>query len=174
MAGAALSAPIVQLFAQSPPPVPTTPVAPADASKVPGLASGPFSERSPFERPALSPLGVVSGSTNTPLQHLSGTITPSDLHFQRHHNGIAIIDPATYALTLHGLCNRPLRFSLDELKRFPSETHMYFVECAGNGRSAYRTPKPGMTPQDVDGMTSNAEWTGVRVSTLLGEVGVRA
>jgi sulfane dehydrogenase subunit SoxC len=53
-------------------------------------------------------------------------------------------------------------------------TRTYFVECSGNGRSAYRTPKPEMTPQDVDGMTSNAEWTGVLASTLLREVGPKA
>jgi len=145
---------------------------PADPTKVPGLPSGPLAERSPFEKPALAPLNVTTGATNTPHQNLFGTITPSDLHFQRHHNGIALIDPAKYSLTIHGLVARPLRFTLDELKRFPAETHTYFVECAGNGRSAYRAPKPEMTPQDVDGMTSNAEWTGVLVSTLLREAGV--
>jgi sulfane dehydrogenase subunit SoxC len=47
------------------------------------------------------------------------------------------------------------------------------VECAGNGRSAYRAPKREMTPQEVDGMTSNSEWTGVAVRTLLAEVGAK-
>jgi sulfane dehydrogenase subunit SoxC len=175
-AGAALSVPLAQILAQAPaiipPPAPVPPAIPLDASKVPGLPSGPLSDRSPFEKPALAPLNVSSGATNTPHQQLRGTITPSDLFFQRHHNGIALIDPAKYSLTIHGLVERPLTFSLDELKRFPSETHTYFVECAGNGRAAYRTPKPEMTPQDVDGMTSNAEWTGVLVSTLLREAGV--
>ena len=180
VAGAALSAPLVQLVAQTPaatPPVPP-PVAeitaPLDATKVPGLPSGPFSERSIFEKPTLAPLNVMSGATNTPLQHLRGTITPADLHFQRSHNGIAVIDPARYALVIHGLVDKPLSFSLEDLKRFPSTTRVCFVECAGNGRAAYRTPKPEMTPQDVDGMTSNSEWTGVLVSTLLREVGAKA
>ncbi|MEP6992180.1 MAG: sulfite dehydrogenase [bacterium] len=173
--GVVLAAPLARLAAQAPAPAtPTTIIAPLDPTKTPGLPSGPLGERSPFETPSLAPIGISTGSTNTPHQRLSGTITPSDLHFQRHHNGIAIIDPATYSMTLHGLVDRPLRFTLDDLKRFPAETHNYFVECAGNGRSAYRAPKPDMTPQDVDGLTSASEWTGVRVSTLLREAGVKS
>ena len=63
--------------------------------------------------------------------------------------------------------------TLEELKRFPAVTHTYFVECSGNGRAAYRAPKREMTPQDVDGLTSNSEWTGVTVATLLKEVGIQ-
>jgi sulfane dehydrogenase subunit SoxC len=176
--GVALAAPVTGLLAQaaSAPPSASVqaPAIPPDATKVPGLPSGPLGERSPFEKPALAPLGITTGATNTPHQNLRGTITPSDLHFQRHHNGIALIDPARYSLTIHGLVDRPLVFTLDELKRFPSETQTYFIECSGNGRAAYRTPKPEMTPQDVDGLTSNSEWTGVLVSTLLREVGAKA
>ena len=182
VAGAALTAPLVQLIAQAPaaaptPPVvlpPVAPTAPLDATKVPGLPSGPLSERSIFEKPALAPLNVMSGATNTPLQNLRGTITPADLHFQRSHNGIAVIDPARYSLVVHGMVDRPLSFSLEELRRFPSTTRVCFVECSGNGRAAYRTPKPEMTPQEVDGMTSNSEWTGVLVSTLMREAGARS
>ncbi|CAN5917161.1 sulfite dehydrogenase [soil metagenome] len=170
--GIALAAPITNLLAQAA--APAAPTIPLDATKVPGLPSGPLGERSPFEKPALAPLNVSTGATNTPHQRLRGTITPADLHFQRHHNGIALIDPAKYRLTVHGLVDRPLVFTLDDLKRFPSETHTYFIECSGNGRGAYRAPRPEMTPQDVDGLTSNSEWTGVRVSTLLRETGVRS
>ena len=154
-------------------PTPAPPVAPPDPSSTPGLPSGPLGGRSPFETPALTPVGVTTGASGSPLQSLAGTITPSDLHFQRHHNGIAVIDPTRYALTIHGLVDRPMVFSLEDLKRFPSVTRTCFIECSGNGRSAYRTPKPAMTPQDIDGLTSNSEWTGVRVATLLREVGVK-
>ena len=149
------------------------PVAPPDASMIPGVASGPLSTRSPFEMPALTPVGITTGSSLTPLQHISGTITPSDLHFQRHHNGIAVIDPQRYALTVHGLVDRPLVFSLEQLKRFPAVTRTCFVECSGNGRAAFRSPKREMTPQQVDGLTSNSEWTGVPVAALLKEAGVQ-
>ena len=173
--GIVLAAPLTKLLGQAVTSAPASPALaiPPDATKVPGLPSGALGDRSPFEKPTLAPLNVTTGATNTPHQRLSGTITPADLHFQRHHNGIALIDPAKYSLTIHGLIDRPLTFTLDDLRRFPAETHTYFIECSGNGRAAYRAAKPEMTPQDVDGLTSNSEWTGVLVSTLLRETGVR-
>ncbi len=172
--GAAVLGPSVSaLLAQTATPASPTPSAPPDATAVPGLPSGPLGERSPFEHPALAPTGVTTGSTYTPLQDLSGTITPADLHFQRHHNGIAIIDPARYELVVHGMVDKPVSFSLEDLRRFPAVSRVYFVECSGNGRAAYRAPKPAMTAQMVDGLTSNSEWTGVPVSALLREAGVR-
>ena len=71
------------------------------------------------------------------------------------------------------MVERPLTFDLEDLKRFPSVTRVHFIECAGNGRNAYRTPKPDMTPQQVDGLTSNTEWTGVPLSLLFREAGVK-
>jgi sulfane dehydrogenase subunit SoxC len=103
---------------------------------------------------------------------LSGTITPTDLHFERHHNGVAMIDPAGYRLLVHGLVDRPTVFTLEDLKRLPSVTRIHFLECSGNGRTAYRAPRQDLTPQLIDGLTSNAEWTGVRLTTLFAEVGV--
>ena len=72
-----------------------------------------------------------------------------------------------HTLLIHGMVDRPLEFTLADLKRYPAATRMAFIECAGNGRAAYRTPKPDMTPQQVDGMVSNSEWTGVLLSVLL-------
>lgn len=150
------------------------PAVPADPSAVPGIGSEALSPRSQFEHPSLAPTGVVTGSSLTPLQDLNGTITPSDLVFQRHHNGIPTIDPSKHTLSIHGLVDRPLSFTVAELQRFPAFTRTYFIECAGNGRAAYKTPKPDMTPQQVDGMTSNCEWTGVELKTLLRECGAQS
>src|SRR5262249_53895985 len=86
------------------------------------------------------------------------------------HAGVPAIDPAKHTLLIHGMADRPLEFTLADLERFPAVTRIHFVECAGNGRTAYRTPKPEMTPQQVDGMTSNSEWTGVPLALLLREV----
>ena len=147
---------------------------PADPTRVQGLPSEPYGTRSPFETAAqLTPTGVVSGSSWTPHQELLGTITPADLHFQRHHNGIPFIDPARFTLTLHGLVDKPLTFTMDELRRFPSVTRTYFIECSGNGGRGYNNPKPELSPQIIDGLTSNTEWTGVSVATLLRAVGVK-
>jgi sulfane dehydrogenase subunit SoxC len=150
------------------------PVAPGDPSAVPGAGSQALNARSPFEHPAQAPVNVTTGSSFTPLQDLSGTITPADLHFQRHHNGIPTIDPSRHTLTVHGLVDRPMTFTVDDLKRFPSVSRIHFLECSGNGRSAFKSPKPDMTAQQVDGLTSNSEWTGVELKTLLREVGAQS
>lgn len=149
-------------------------VAPQDPSTVPGSPSQSLGARSEFEQPALTPAGVTTGPAHAPLQSMTGTITPADLHFQRHHNGIPAIDPAKYRLIVHGMVERPLIFTLSELKRFPSVTRIYGIECSGNGRNAFRAPKPDMTPQQVDGLTSNSEWTGVPLALLLQEAGVQS
>ena len=147
--------------------------APQDPSIIPGGPTTPTSARSPFETPARTPTGVITGPAFTPIHELTGTITPSDLVFERHHAGVAIIDPKRYKLLVHGLVDRAMVFTLDDLKRFPSVSRIHFLECAGNGRNGYRSPKPELSPQTIDGLTSNGEWTGVPLATVLGEVGVR-
>ncbi len=153
---------------------PAAPVAPADPSKVPGAPTTAVGERSPFVTPKRTPVGDITGTSLTPLQDLTGSITPSDLHFVRIHAGVPTIDPEKHTLLIHGMVDRPLEFTLADLKRYPAATRMAFIECAGNGRAAYRTPKPDMTPQQVDGMVSNSEWTGVLLSALFNEVGVQS
>lgn len=149
------------------------PPVPPDPTRAPGAPTSAVGTRSPFVTAVRAPTGEITGTSYTPLQALTGTITPSDLHFERIHAGIPAIDPAKHTLVIHGLVDRPMTFTLADLKRFPSVTRIYFVECAGNGRSAYRTPKPDMTPQQVDGMIANSEWTGVPLSVLFREVGIK-
>jgi sulfane dehydrogenase subunit SoxC len=108
---------------------------------------------------------------------LSGTITPSDLHFEIHHAGIPQIDPAQHTLLIHGLVGHAKLFTLADIKRFPAVTRTHFIECAGNGEEAFRntsmgTPAPNLTPQRVAGLTSNSQWTGVPLRLLLEEAGV--
>jgi sulfane dehydrogenase subunit SoxC len=167
------SADAQQAATPAPGAAPPPPVVPADPTKVPGGPTTAVGSRSVFVNPTRAPVGEITGTTLTPLHALTGTITPSDLHFARIHAGIPTIDPEKHTLIIHGLVDRPMTFTVADLKRFPSVTRPHFVECAGNGRSAYRTPKPEMTPQQVDGMLSNSEWTGVPVSTLFREVGIK-
>jgi len=152
---------------------PPPPVAPDDPTKIPGTPTTAVGERSPFVTPKRAPVGEITGTSLTPLQDLAGTITPSDLHFTRIHAGVPTIDPAKHTLLIHGMVDRPIELTLADLKRYPSTTRMAFIECAGNGRAAYRTPKPTMTPQQVDGMISNSEWTGVQLSVIFDEIGVQ-
>jgi len=101
---------------------------------------------------------------------LHGAITPSDLHFERHHAGVALVDPEDYTLLIHGLVDRPLVFSLAELQRLPSVSRICFLECSGNMRTG---AGPESLAQHICGLTSQSEWTGVMLSTILNEVGVR-
>jgi sulfane dehydrogenase subunit SoxC len=120
----------------------------------------------------LGPGRAGTGVSRTPLHLMEGTITPGGLHFERHHNGVPDIDPSRHELFIHGMVKRPLAFSLDTLMRYPMETHIHFVECAGNS-GAYGAPQPvQITAGEMNGLISCSEWTGVRLSTLLGEAGV--
>ena len=159
-AGGALIANIGDADAQQKPTAPIPPpAAPVDPTKAPGGPTTAVGTRSSFVNPQRAPVGEITGTSYAPLQDLTGTITPSDLHFTRIHAGVPAIDPAKHTLLIHGLVDRPMEFTIADLKRFPAVTRTYFIECAGNGRTAYRTPKPQMTPQQVDGMFSTSEWT---------------
>ncbi len=139
-----------------------------DPTKVPGASASQLGVRSPFEQPQRKAFG--NALSFTPLQDLHGTITPADLHFERHHAGIPTIDPQRHELVIHGMVERPMKFSLSELKRFPATTRICFIECSGNLAMRAREKT---TPQSLAGLTSQSEWTGVRLSTLFREVGVR-
>jgi sulfane dehydrogenase subunit SoxC len=104
------------------------------------------------------------------LQDLDGTITPNGLFYERHHAGVPTIDPAQHRLMLHGLVDKPLIFTMDDIRRFPSESHIYFLECSGNPE--YKKPY-GKTASDLVGLVSCAEWTGVSLKLVLQEAGLQ-
>ncbi len=137
-----------------------------DTTRVPGAAASARGARSPHETVVRDArFGLAS---RTPLQDLHGTITPSDLHFERHHAGIPAVDPGDYQLLVHGMVERPTIFTLAELERFPATSRICFLECSGN----YPTNAgPETRPESVCGMTSTTEWTGVALATLFREVG---
>ncbi len=120
-------------------------------------------------RPSPDEFGLVFHLA-TPLQDSVGVITPSALHFSNTTRGAFIpdIDPAEHRLMIHGMVDRPLVFTMEELKRLPSVTRLHFIECAGN-----RSNRRHTTVQETHGMTSCAEWTGVLLSVLLKEAGVQ-
>jgi sulfane dehydrogenase subunit SoxC len=155
-----------------PPQAQAGPVVPDDPTAVTGAPTSAVGSRSPFVEMGRSPVGLTEGSSKTPLERLSGTITPSDLAFERHHAGIPAIDPLRHRLVVHGRVARPTEFTVEDLQRFPHVVRRHFIECAGNGRAAFRDPKPTMTPQQIDGQLLNCEWTGVRLRDVLAEVGM--
>ncbi len=134
-----------------------------------------YGERARFEtatRLLRSSRYPQASSSRTPLQDLRGIITPSALHFERHHAGVPDIDPATHRLLIDGLVDRPLVFTMDELRRLPSVSRICFLECSGNSGALWRAAT-STTPQSTHGLTSCSEWIGVPLSRLLEEVGVR-
>jgi sulfane dehydrogenase subunit SoxC len=141
-----------------------------------GASVSGYGNRSRFER-ALRMFPVTrtpeATASLTPLRESFGIITPSALHFERHHSGVPEIDPASHTLMIHGLVDRPLVFSMDELKRLPAASRVLFIECSGNSSSEW-LGAVGPTVQRTHGLTSCSEWTGVWLSTLLQECGVRA
>ena len=108
----------------------------------------------------------------TPLHKLDGIITPSGLCFERHHGGIAEIAPADHRLMIHGLVDRPLVFTVDDLKRFPRENRVYFLECAANSGMEWRGAQLNGC-QYTHGMVHCVMYTGVPLRTLLQEAGVK-
>jgi sulfane dehydrogenase subunit SoxC len=108
----------------------------------------------------------------TPHHLLHGTITPNGLHFVISHSGNPDIDPAQHKLVIHGLVRRPLVFTLDTLARYPMVTRMAFLECGGNSGLLFSSEPLQATAQAIHGLVSNAEWTGVMLSTLLEEAGI--
>src|SRR5690242_7008255 len=105
-----------------------------------------------------------------PLQDSVGVVTPSSLHYFATTRGAFLpdIDPRQHTLMIHGLVDRPLTFTMDDLKRLPSVTRLHFIECAGN-----RSSPRAKNVQESHGMTSCAEWTCVLLSTLLKECGLK-
>jgi len=161
--------------ASAPPAAPTPTALTGTPARLVGAPTSAVGTRSPFATPAgRTPVGNPVGSSLTPLHSLSGTITPSDLHFERHHAGVPTIDPATHRLVIHGLVDRPLSLTVDDIRRFPQVTRVHFVECSGNSRPVWISPAPDMTPQRTDGLTSNSEWTGVPLATLFREAGAQS
>ncbi len=124
-------------------------------------------ERSPFEKPRrLVASDSLDSASNTPLQDLDGFITPSDLHYERHHAGIPNIDPDKYTLRIEGLVDRPVTLTLKELKKLPVTTAIRYLECGGNGAMGLGDAQPALTPQQIDGMVSTSEWTGTTLASL--------
>ncbi len=140
-----------------------------------GIPLGPYGERSPFEkavrwtRDSKTP---QTGSSFSPLADSVGTLTPSSLHYERHHSGIPTIDPAQHRLVIHGMVDRPLSFTVAEIRRLPSVSRILVLECGGNSGSEWAA-KTGPDVQRSYGLVSCSEWTGIPLSLLLMEAGVQ-
>jgi sulfane dehydrogenase subunit SoxC len=140
-----------------------------------GIPLGPYGERSPFEKAVRftrQSKTMETGSSFTPIDDSVGTLTPSALHYERHHAGIPTIDPAKHRLVIHGLVDRPLSLSMADIRRLPSLTRIMVMECGGNSAGEWGGAG-GADVQRSYGLVSGSEWTGVPLSLLLNEAGVK-
>ena len=106
----------------------------------------------------------------TPLQNLFGVVTPSGVHFERHHAGVPDVIPDRHRLMIHGLVREPRIYTMDDIVRLPSVSRLHFIECGANtGMEWANVAVP--TVQYTHGMIGCSEWTGVPLSVLLEEAG---
>jgi sulfane dehydrogenase subunit SoxC len=113
-----------------------------------------------------------SAANFTPLHALEGIITPSGLCFERHHSGIAEIDPQKHRLMINGLVEKPLVFTMDDIRRMPRISRICFLECAANTGMEWRGAQLNGC-QFTHGMIHNVMYTGVPLKLLLDEAGLR-
>ena len=75
---------------------------------------------------------------------------------------------------IHGLVERPLKFDLASLERYPMVSRVHFIECSGNSFFNALFPEPMQAGCDVlHGLVSNSEWSGIPLSILMDEAGVK-
>ena len=152
----------------------------AEASKIlgEGVDARPYGTPSEFENEVVRrhvrwlTASTESSVNFTPLHELDGIITPNGLCFERHHGGIAEVDPADYRLMINGLVDKPLIFTLQDLMRFPRENRIYFLECAANSGMEWRGAQLNGC-QFTQGMIHCVQYTGVPLKYILEEAGLK-
>jgi sulfane dehydrogenase subunit SoxC len=144
-----------------------------------GVQAHPYGAPSKYEKEVIRrdvewlTVSRESSVNFTPIHALDGIITPSGLAFERHHGGLAEVDPAKHRLMIHGLVDKPLVFTMDDLKRMPGRiSRAYFLECAANSGMEWKGAQLNGC-QFTHGMIHNLWYTGIPLKTLLDEAGVR-
>jgi len=146
-------------------------------SLAPGATVPDYGTRSRFEKGVVRTLSNPKAEprtqhARTPHHLLNGTLTPNSLHFVISHTGDPDIDPDKHRLVIHGLVKQPLSFTLDALARYPMVSRMAFIECGGNSAPLFSKEPIQANVQALHGLVSCAEWTGIKLATLLEETGI--
>ncbi|HEY8337049.1 MAG TPA: sulfite dehydrogenase [Tardiphaga sp.] len=143
-----------------------------------GVQSRPYGSPSKFEKDVVRrdvswlTASPESSVNFTPLHQLDGIITPSGVCFERHHGGIAEINPADHRLMINGLVDKPLVFTMEDIKRMPRVNKVHFLECAANSGMEWRGAQLNGC-QFTHGMIHNLMYTGVPLKVLLDEAGLK-
>lgn len=157
--------------------LPQTPLR-TSTMRQPGKPFSSYGQPSEFERSVIrwssaNAMAAGNGVSWTPLHQMEGMITPNGLHFERHHNGVPAIDPEKHELLIHGLVTQALLFTLKDLERYPMRSFLGFIECGGNSNAGWRSEPLQTAAGFMHGMASCSEWTGVPLSILLQEAGLK-
>ena len=142
-----------------------------------GLPFSGYGTPSKYEKYVVRNIGgnrapAGDGVSWTPLEDLEGIITPSGLHFERHHNGVPDIDPERHRLVIHGRVRQALTFTVESLLRYRMRSQFLFIECGGNSNAGWHEEPIQRPLGSFHGLVSCSEWTGVPLSVLLDEAGV--
>lgn len=98
------------------------------------------------------------------LRQLTQWVTPSGDHYAFAQTRSPEVDAATYRLRVGGFVDRPLEFTLEQLKaRADRREEAVTLECSGNSTR----------PNRMAGLLSNGVWTGVGLKSILDEAGVK-
>jgi DMSO/TMAO reductase YedYZ molybdopterin-dependent catalytic subunit len=111
----------------------------------------------------------------TPVQEFVSYLTPNSRFFVRSHFGLPpaeLLSDPNWRLSVSGMVDRPLTFTLKELKLCEEISVTAVVQCSGNGRAFHRPKVPGV--QLERGAVGNAQWTGVRLRDVLAKAGIQA
>ncbi|MCI0500708.1 MAG: sulfite dehydrogenase [Epsilonproteobacteria bacterium] len=144
------------------------------------VTKNPYGLPSPYEHnnvrratDLLSSGDMYASVSMCPIHESEGIITPNGLFFTRNHGGTAHVDPNEFRLMIHGKVKKEIVLTLDELKKYPSESRIYFIECPANGSTDWRGPQFNNL-QFLKGMMSSAMWTGVMLKTVLDDIGLES
>jgi sulfane dehydrogenase subunit SoxC len=143
-----------------------------------GVAAHPYGKPSKFEANVVRrnvewlTASRESSVNFTPIHELEGIITPNGLCFERHHGGAPEINPHDHRLMIHGLVDKPLTFTMEDLKRMPRVNRIYFLECAANSGMEWRGAQLNGC-QFTHGMVHNVMYTGVPLKFILEEAGLK-
>ncbi|MCE4223363.1 sulfite dehydrogenase [Methylobacterium sp. C25] len=147
----------------------------------PGASLSGMSERSSFVHISRIPESTpgkrnvdpsAAINAKAPLDKLVGTITPADFHYERSHSGVPDIDPAQHRVLVHGMVDKEIVLTMDDIRSMPTTSRVAFLECTGNGWENWKSAPPDVTVQNTHGLVSTNEWTGVPLSFLINLVGV--
>ncbi len=178
-AASAMAAPVVAHAADGDPNILGNP--PWTTSLGLPVAANPYGMPSKYERnlvrresPGLTRVSAASVAF-TPLQGLFGIITPSGLHFERHHQGWHDVDPSKHRLMINGsepgFLKQAKVYTMDDIMRLPSVSRIHFIECGANTGMEWGNVAVPMV-QYSHGMLSCSEFTGVPLRLILEDCGV--